>query len=121
MVFPIELENDLVIIAEETGQVEHVDIVETLAFLADNSSSYPNKSLLIIDSGSDYNPSREELQQFIDLIKLLLETTFSRIALVVSKIVHYGLGRITEGFTGVEKGQFCVFKDEQEARDWLSI
>ena len=119
--FPLGVENDIVIIADKTGQVEHVDIVETLAFLADNPSSYSNKKLLIVDSGSDFNPSREELQQFIDLIKLLLETTFSRIALVVSKIVHYGLGRITEGFTEVEKGQFCVFKDEQEARDWLSI
>jgi len=118
--FPAEMENDIVIIASETGQVKHVDVVETLAFLADNSSSYQSKKLLIIDQGSNYNPSREELQQFIDLIKLLLEKAFSRIALVVSKIIHYGLGRITEGFTEVEKGKFCVFTDEQEARNWLS-
>ena len=119
--FPIEVENDIVIITSEAGQVKHADVVETLSFIEDNSSSYQNKKLLIIDPVSEYDPSREELQQFINLIKLLLETTFSRIALVVSKIVHYGLGRITEGFTEVEKGQFCVFKDEQEARDWLSI
>ena len=119
--FPAEMENDIVIIASETGQVKHVDVVETLAFLADNSSSYQSKKLLIIDPGSDYSPSREELQQFIDLIKLLLEKVFSRIALVVLKIIHYGLGRITEGFTEVAKGQFCVFTDEQKALDWLSI
>lgn len=119
--FPVQVENDIVLIASETGQVKHVDVVETLDFFADNSASYQGKKLLIIDPGSNYSPSREELQQFIDLIQLLLEKTFSRIALVVSKIIHYGLGRITAGYTEAEKGQFCVFKDEQEARDWLSI
>ena len=119
--FPVQVENDIVIITSEAGQVNHVDVVETLSFIADNPSSYQNKKLLIIDPGSDYDPSREELQQFTGLIKLLLEKTFSRIALVVSKIVHYGLGRITAGFTELEKGQFSVFTDEQKARDWLSM
>ena len=118
--FPMKVENDIVIITSETGQVKHVDVIDTLSFIADNSSSYQSKKLLIIDSGSEYDPSREELQQFIGLIKLLLEKTFSRIALVVSKIVHYGLGRIAESFTDLEKGHFSVFTDEQKARDWLS-
>ena len=117
----VDVENDIVIIVSKSGQVEHDDVVETLSSLADNSASYQGKKLLIIDPGSDYSPSRKELQQFIDLIKILLEKSFTQIALVVSKIIHYGLGRITAGFTEVENGQFCVFKDEQEARDWLSI
>ena len=118
--FPVKVENDLVIIYPESHQVEHADVVETLTFLADNASDYQNKKLLILDPGSDYNPSPEALQHFIYLIKLLLGNPFSQIALVVSKDLHYGLGRMTEGQTEIENGQFCVFKNEDDARDWLS-
>ncbi|MBT8370435.1 MAG: STAS/SEC14 domain-containing protein [Desulfobacterales bacterium] len=119
--FPVGIEKDIVIVTSKTGQVEHADVIETLTFLADDSSSYQNKKLLIIDPSSDYNPSREELQQFINLIKVLLEKAFTRIALVVSKEFHYGLGRMTEAFSESGKGQFRVFNDAQEAREWLSI
>ena len=119
--FPVKVENDLVIINTESRQVEHADVVETLTFLADNASDYQNKKLLILDPGSDYNPSPEALQHFINLIKLLLAKAFAQIALVVSKDLHYGLGRMTEGQIETEKGEFCVFKNEEEARDWLSV
>jgi len=119
--FPVGIEKDIVTVTSETGQVEHVDVIETLTFLADNSCSYQNKKLIIKDPSSDYNPSPEELPQFMNLIKLLLEKVFSQIALVVSKQFHYGLGRMTEAFSETEKGQFRVFYDEQEAREWLSI
>ena len=119
--FPVVIENDIVVINAENRQVKHADVLETLAYLADTYSSNQNKKLIIIDPSSDYSPSREELQQFIDSIRFLLENAFSRIALVVSRDFHYGLGRMTEVFSEVENGQFRVFHDEQEARSWLSM
>ena len=119
--FTVKVENDIVVIVSETGEVKHVDVVETLTSLAKNSASYQNKKLIIIDPGSDYNPSDNELQQFISLIRLLLEKAFSRIALVVSRAFHYGLGRMTEALSETVNGQFRVFDDEEKARDWLSI
>ena len=118
--FPVVADNDIVFITSESGQVEHSEVIETLGFLADNHSSYQNKKLIIIDPSSDYSPSRDELQQFMNLIRFLLENAFPRIALVVSKDFHYGLGRMTEVFSEVENGQFRVFNDEQEARAWLA-
>jgi len=118
--FPVKVENDVVVIVDENGQVEHEDVVETLIFLTDNSSSYQNKKLIILDSGSDYDPSREETLQFMNLISVLLENTFSRIALVVSKTFHFGLGRMTEAFSEPSTGQFRVFINEHKAREWLS-
>ena len=118
--FPVKVENDLVVIADENGQVKHEDVVETLIFLTDDSSSFQNKKLIIIDSGSDYNPSREESLQFMNLISVLLDNTFSRIALVVSKTFHFGLGRMTEAFSEPSAGQFRVFINEQKAREWVS-
>ena len=37
--FPVGIEKDIVTVTSETGQVEHVDVIETLTFLADNSCS----------------------------------------------------------------------------------
>jgi len=118
--FPVKIENDIVVIISDSDQVRHEDVIETLSFLADNSTSYQNKKLIIIDPISNYNPSNEELKQFIELVISLLQNIFPQIALVVSKDFHYGLGRMTEVLTETERGQFRVFHDEQEARDWLS-
>ena len=118
--FPVKVENDLVVIISENGQVEHKDVVETLMFLVENASSYKNKKLIIVDPGSDYNPTREESLQFNNLISLLLDNTFPRIALVVSTNFHFGLGRMAEAYTDLSAGQFRVFLIEQDARDWIS-
>jgi hypothetical protein len=109
-----------VVIFNENGKVEHEDFAETLIFLDDIFSSYNNKKLIIVDPGSDYSPSSEELQEFMNLIWLLLENTFSRIALVVTKKFHFSLGKMTEAFSEASTGWFRVFLNEQKARKWLS-
>lgn len=119
--FPVAIENDMAVITSENGQVRHLGVVQTLSSLADNPARYQNKKLLIIDPGSDYNPSKEELQQFSDFLSSLLVNVFPRIALVAPRILHYGLGKMVEVFSESEEGQFRVFRDEQEARAWLCI
>ena len=119
--FPIETKDDMVIITSQDGEVHHNDVVETLSFLSEHPLPHKNGNLLIIDPGSGYNPSNNEYQQFTYLLGLLLENVFSRIALVVSREFHYGLGRMTEVISETEKGVFRVFKDEAKARDWFLI
>jgi hypothetical protein len=119
-VFLIDIENEIVVIRSETGQVQHGDVVRTLTFLLENRTSYKNKKLMIIDPSSDYSPSQEELQEFMGLITSLLENLFSRIALVVPRDLHYGLGRMTEVGSEDAPGEFRVFRTQDEARDWLA-
>ena len=122
MKLPVLVQNDKVIVSVEIGPVDHADLMETFDFLADHFSPCRNKkTLIIIDRGSDYNPLKKQMRQYIDMIGRLHESAFSRIALVVSKLFHYGLGRMAEGLVDARRGQFRVFKDEKEAHDWLSV
>jgi len=85
-----------------------------------NPLIYSQKKLLVKDPGSSYHPSREELDEFINLILSALDTIFYRIALVVSRELHFGLGRMTEVFSESERGEFRVFSDGKKALDWLN-
>jgi hypothetical protein len=117
--FKISVEEGMVSIFSETGQVAHEDVIETLQFLVDNPSSYRNKRLIISDPSSDYQPSRDELREMANLMRSLLKDVFPRIALVVKRDLHYGLGRMAEVFSETEGGEFRVFRDDRKARDWL--
>ena len=118
--FPLHIDNNIINITSCTEDVTHSEVTETLEHLANNASSYQRKNLLIIDPGSDYNPSQSELYKLISLINLLLNEAFHKVALVVSKTSHYGIGRMIEGYSSGAKGQFSVFNNEQEARDWMT-
>ena len=120
MKLPVLVQNDRVVVTVDPGPVEHADIMETFDFLIDQFSARPRGKLIIIDPGSDYNPSNRQMRQYADMIGHLHESGFSMIALVVSKLFHYGLGRMAEGLADFRKGRFRVFKDEKQARDWLS-
>ena len=118
--FPVHIANNIVNITSSIEDVTHTEVTETLEHLANNASSYQSKNLIIIDPGSNYNPSQSELHKLISLINLLLDEVFHRVALVVSKTSHYGIGRMIEGYSSGAKGQFSVFNNEQEARDWMT-
>ena len=120
MTFPIKLEDDVVKVTSQDGEVEHSNVVATLSLFSNDPSRYWNKKLLIVDPMSNYNPSKQELQQFATMVNSLLTGVFFRIALVAPQDFHYGLGRMAEALAQPQKGQFRVFREEPEARSWLS-
>jgi hypothetical protein len=78
------------------------------------------KQLLILDPGSGYNSSIDEVRQFAGLLRRVLGDIFTHVALVVSRELHYGLGRMTEVITGFRKEGFRVFRTKKEALMWLA-
>ena len=78
------------------------------------------RSFLIIDQHSAFDPSKEELAQIAELFLSLLAGQDLRIAVVVSKLVHYGIGRMVEALAGTQGDRFRVFMEEEEARAWLA-
>ena len=73
-----------------------------------------------IDQHSAFDPSKEELAQIAELFLSLLAGQDLRIAVVVSKLVHYGIGRMVEALAGTQGDRFRVFMEEEEARAWLA-
>jgi hypothetical protein len=74
---------------------------------------------LIIDLGSTLDPTTEETRELSREFRLLAGRPFLKIALVVSKEFHFGIGRMAEVFTDPDGETFKVFKNEGEAKAWL--
>ncbi len=74
--------------------------------------------LLILDEGSAISPTRDELGDIKKLMDTVLSGPDVKIAVVVTKIVHFGIGRVFEArLSGA--GRMRVFMNEQAAREWL--
>jgi hypothetical protein len=125
MAFPIFVEGDLVTVYSSDGTVEHRDVVDTLKLLSESAREYSGKSLVIVDPGSKYSPSDDDLRQFARMIAHLLSDVFWRIALVAPSDLHFGLGRMAAGLAEVstperKHGEFRVFREKREAIDWAT-
>lgn len=119
MALPIKIKGDLVIVNPDIKELSQSEVIETLKLFINNPSLYGGKKLLIIDYGTKFSPSTENVREFAQHIHTLFTDIFTRIALVVQKNFHYGLGRIAEVFSKAGEHQFGVFRDESEARKWL--
>jgi hypothetical protein len=120
MTFPIAVEGDLVTVETTKISVTHQEIVATMMHFIAEAAPYQNRQLLILDPGSGYNPSINEVRQFAGLLRQVLGDIFTQVALVVSRELHYGLGRMTEVITDFGKEGFRVFRTNEEALTWLT-
>jgi hypothetical protein len=120
MTFPIDVGENLVTVRTDNGSVTQEEIISTMSHFIDRASHYRNKQLLILDPGSGYNPSIDEVRQFAGLLRQVLGEIFTHVALVVSRELHYGLGRMTEVITGFGKQGFRVFRTKEDALTWLN-
>ena len=118
MNYTIRFESEIVVL-DCTKEFEFIDGFDVLTKIQKNSKYSSATSLLILDPGSLMNPTMEETRKISTLFTTLLESPFLRIALVVSKMVHFGIGRMTEVLADPVKGRFKVFRNEEQARDWL--
>jgi hypothetical protein len=118
MHYAIKLEGEIVVLTCNK-EFNFADGIEALIKIQNNQNYSLATSLLILDPGSLMNPSMEETRKISGFFTSLLESSFLRIALVVSKMVHFGIGRMTEALADPGKGRFKVFRSEKEAREWL--
>jgi len=76
--------------------------------------------ILIVDNGSEFEPSREEVQDLARGWGAIFRDVPVRIALLVEKDIHYGLGRMVSVYAGQHDLPFDVFRHSLDALQWLS-
>jgi hypothetical protein len=78
------------------------------------------RALLILDQGSAFSPTREGIQALVGLMDTILTNEKVLMAIVVAKVVHYGIGRVLEARVGGGTGRVRVFLKEEAARQWVA-
>ena len=76
--------------------------------------------ILIVDHGSEFEPNREEVQELARGWSAIFREVPVRIALLVDKDIHYGLGRMTSAYAEQYDLPFDVFRHSLDALQWLS-
>jgi hypothetical protein len=77
--------------------------------------------ILIVDHGSEFEPSREQAQELAGGWGAIFRDIPVRIALLVGKDIHYGLGRMVSVYAEQHDLLFNVFRHSLDALRWLSI
>ncbi len=76
--------------------------------------------ILIVDHGSEFEPSREEVQDLARGWGAIFRDVPVRIALLVDKDIHYGLGKMASVYAGQHDLPFDVFRHSLDALQWLA-
>jgi hypothetical protein len=76
--------------------------------------------ILIVDHGSEFEPSREEAAELASGWGAIFRDIPVRIALLVGKDIHYGLGRMVSVYAEQHDLLFNVFRHSLDALQWLS-
>jgi len=76
--------------------------------------------ILIVDHGSEFEPNREEVQELTRGWGAIFQDVPVRIALLVDKDIHYGLGRMASVYAAQHDLPFDVFRHSLDALQWLS-
>jgi len=76
--------------------------------------------ILIVDHGSEFEPTREEVQELARGWGVIFRDTPTRIALLVDKDIHYGLGKMASVYAGQHDLPFDVFRHSLDALQWLA-
>ena len=76
--------------------------------------------ILILDRGSEFDPTQEELRRLVHIWSELFRGLSIRIALLVEKELHYGLGRIASVYAEGQDLPFRVFRRRSVALEWLA-
>jgi hypothetical protein len=119
MALTYSIEKELTtVIAEGSFSVDHV----YAAFTEIRSEFDGSKPLqiLIVDHGSEFEPSREEVQELARGWGAIFRDVPVRIALLVDKDIHYGLGRMASVYAEQHDLPFDVFRHSLDALQWLS-
>ena len=76
--------------------------------------------VLIVDHGSEFEPSRVEVQELARGWGAIFHDVPVRIALLVERDIHYGLGRMVSVYAKQHDLPFDVFRHSLDAMQWLS-
>ncbi len=113
------IERDLItVIADGSFDVGHVHAAFS-EIRAEFDGSTPLQ-ILIVDHGSEFEPSREDVRELVRGWGAIFRGVPVRIALLVEKDIHYGLGRMASVYAEQHGLPFDVFRHSLDALQWLA-
>ena len=101
------------------GDFTFDDIKSAFANVRSECAGNGTCQILVIDHASAFDPSEDEVREIAKFWGGLFRDVPTRIALVVAKDLHYGIGRMIEVLAHPTEFRFRVFRDEVEGRAWL--
>jgi hypothetical protein len=113
------IEQDLVtVIAEGSFSVDQIfGVFSRIRSEIDRSAPV---QILIVDHASEFEPSREDVQELAQRWSTIFRGVPVRIALLVEKDLDYALGRMTAVYAEQHALPFDVFRHSLDALQWLS-
>lgn len=118
MPFDIEIKNDLVIL-RAYGDVTNEDHERAFARIVKDSRFKSKSKVLIYDNVGRYAPTITESTELVSLIGKYQEKEFDRLAVVVSGVFHWGVGRMMAAYAAMNDVEFRVFRNDEIAIKWL--
>lgn len=103
----------------EDGDFDLADVRDTFSEIYSSHDGSELLLILIDDRGSSFSPDTPSLRRMVDLWTGLSAAVPSRIALLVTRRVHFGLGRMVQAFSENRPFQFAVSSDDTKALAWL--
>ena len=113
------IERELITVIAE-GSFRVGDVLATFSKIRSEFSSSVPLQILIVDNGSEFEPNREEVQELARGWGEIFRGIPVRIALLVEKDIHYGLGRMASVYAEQHHLPFDVFRHSLDAMQWLA-
>jgi hypothetical protein len=117
LTYSIEKEFAMVI---ADGSFSVGDILAAFSKIQSEFAPPPPLQILIVDHASEFEPSREEALELASGWGAIFRDIPVRIALLVGKDIHYGLGRMVSVYAEQHDLLFNVFRHSLDALQWLS-
>jgi hypothetical protein len=102
-----------------TGKVAQRDIEQALRNVVHNPVFTRGFRILVYDNNSSYNPTTFDIVSASHFIDSLVKSYSPKIALVVTKGLKYGFGRMLEMYCNLKKIRLRVFTEMDIAQKWL--
>jgi hypothetical protein len=101
-----------------TGAASSAAIEEAMQQLMDLDGYRKGMPILVVDPGTDFNPSSTQLQSYSSVIARH-KGEFGRLGMLVTRLMHYGLARTLSAHCEAAGINLRVFTSREEAITWL--
>ena len=113
-----EILGDLVVLTAK-DRVNNDDFRRAVDAVVADSRFQPGSKLLTYDLDAAFEPTTEDPKESAAAINSFMTQFSRRLAVVVSQEASIGLGRMIEEYCKAYDIKFRVFRDPNEAKEWL--
>jgi len=118
MAISYKLEDQLLIITTE-GDFQPQDLQATFKQVFSDPDFKPGIKILVHDLDSVFVPTPQQIETGAKNIEEIIKKFSTKMAIVVSSDVNYGMGRMMEIFCEQRDMDVRVFKELENAKIWL--